>query len=734
MLQFIKFKMGILTLSALLNMLKISVNGYKLRYERKVTMRQFKSILTILLLISVAVLGLIIFQLNSVTVSGERTSQTLDTGWQFFKGPQPDAYKADFNDIEWQSVTIPHTWNTDVVKNQKDSKHYKGDGWYRLQLPVTNDMKEKRLFLRFKGALAVADVFVNGDKVGQHVGGFTAFCYEITDHIKWDQTNILAVKVNNEDNTAMIPANERLFTLFGGIYRPVELLVMNPTCITPLDYASSGVYILPDNVTDQKADLTITTKLSNALDKTVPLSVNVRIVDAAGSVVAKASGTVQAEPGTTVPLVQKLSVNSPHLWNGLKDPYLYEAKIEVVRDNKIVDSITQPLGLRYFHVDANKGFFLNGEHYDMHGTCRHQEWEHEGSALTDVHHRKDIEYILEMGCTTLRLAHYPQSATMYSLCDKNGLIIWAEIPVVQGTDMSKPGALPNARQQLVEMIRQNYNHPSIFFWGLYNECVTPVEMVQEMYDIAKKEDPGRLTVAASDKRLSEKHHLTDVICWNKYPMWYENKNFMLDEWITKIHTENPDLKIGISEYGAGACIDQHQLPPEKPNPSNGRFFPEEYQSLLHETVYPQLDGCSFLWGTYLWNMFDFSWPGVTRGSRINVNQKGLITYDRKVKKDSFYYYKANWSQEPVLYITSRRFAERTDAITDIKVYSNCEKIELTLNGKKYPASKGAYGVYVWPKMELVEGKNEVQVSAVKDGKSISDACAWNLTPTVSVSN
>lgn len=675
------------------------------------TMRYFK----LLLMVLACVAG----------CTSQRQCHTLDTGWRYCQAPQEKAHQVEFDDTAWQSVTVPHTWNTDLIQNQNDASYYKGDGWYRLRLPVTNGMKGKRLFLRFEGALAIAEVYLNGKEVGRHIGGYTAFCYEITDCIQWGQRNILAVKVNNADFGGMVPANDRLFTRFGGIYRPVTLLVTEPACITPLDYASCGVYIRADSVTEQKADLTITTELSNARKTAVPLTVHVRICDAEDHEVARGSETLQVQSGATVPVEQKLAVLSPHLWNGRIDPYLYQVKIEVTQDGKTVDRLTQPLGLRYFSVDADKGFFLNGRHYDMHGVCRHQEWEHEGSALTDVHHRRDVETMMEIGATTVRLAHYPQSATMYRLCDENGLIVWAEIPVVQGTDLRKEGAFDNAKQQLVEMIRQNYNNPSICFWGLYNECWTPVEMVQEMQGLAKREDPTRLTTAASNQGLKEKHHITDVIAWNKYPMWYGN--FKLDELLDGYHQGNPHLKIGVSEYGAGGCIDQHQIPPERPNPSKGPFFSEEYQCLVHETVWPILEQRPYLWGTYLWNLFDFSWPGVARGNRINLNHKGLITYDRKIKKDAFYYYKANWSQEPVLYIASRRFVERTEAVTEIKVYSNCQQIELTVNGTSFPAPQGSYGVYKWPNMLLAEGRNEIRVTAVSGDRKIRDDCVWNLS-------
>lgn len=671
-------------------------------------------------------LGLFIVALASASVQAASVKIALADNWKFYQGDRPQAEQVSFDASGWGSVSVPHTWNTDLIKNQTDKKHCQGVGWYRTTLPVTSEMKGRRLFLRFEGALAVADVFVNGKKAGRHEGGYTAFCFEVTDLMNWNGADMVAVKVDNSDNQDVIPPDSRLFTRFGGIYRPVTLLVTDPTCVTPLDYASSGVFIQQANVSEKTADLTVTTKLSNGLGRAEALTVKTCVLDASGQRVAEVTSETTVAAGATVPAVQKMKIDAPHLWNGRQDPYLYQVKVAVSRAGAVVDEVIQPLGFRFFKVDAAKGFFLNGKPYKMYGVCRHQEWEDEGSALTFAHHQHDVAEMMDIGATTVRLAHYPQAADMYSLCDTNGLIVWAEIPFVQGYKSKRTPAFENGKQQLLEMIRQNYNNPSIIFWGLYNECWIPPEQVQVLHDMAKAEDPVRLTTAASNQKLSDKHHITDVVCWNKYPRWYGG--FDLEAWADAQRKSQPNLKVGISEYGAGGCVDQHQLPPKKPNPTKGRFFPEEYMNQIHEEVWPMLATRDYLWGTYIWNMFDFSWPGVTRGSRINLNNKGLITYDRKTKKDPYFYYKANWSQEPVLYITSRRFTARTDAVTDVKVYSNCDQIELSLNGEKFPAPHGAYGVYVWPNLSLAEGENQVKVTAFKNGKVQEDACVWNYNP------
>jgi len=643
--------------------------------------------------------------------------------WRFHQGDAPAAMMPAFDDASWEQVTIPHTWSRDVL--QKGTEAYMGAAWYRRTLNLPTD--GQRRFLRFEGAGLIADVYLNGQHLGQHRGGYSAFCYEIT-AVARPGENMLAVCVNNAPDMTIAPSGYGLFTLWGGLYRPVSLLVKDPTCITPLDYASSGIYLLQKAVSAATAELRLTAKLSNGLDREAARELVFVIKDAAGNTVKQVAQAVTLPAAATTPVSLEVTLDHPHLWNGREDPYLYSVTAELRDAAKVVDSVTQSLGLRFFRVDPKEGFLLNGNDLNLHGVCRHQEWEQYGAALTDAQHQRDVELICEIGANALRLAHYQQADTMYRLCDHSGIIVWAEIPCVQ--KWSEGAYQENCEQQLTELIRQNFNHPAILFWGMYNESGITEAGIRKLHDLAKREDPSRLTTAATDQKLGDKHKLTDLICWNKYPYWYNGAR-SLRKWREDLLENESSLCAGLSEYGAGGCIDQHALNAKRPDPGKGRFFPEEYQSYVHERIWSDIKDCRPMWGSFVWNMFDFSWPIVYRGNRPYMNQKGLVTYDRNTKKDAFYFYKANWSKEPVLHITSSRYTERDQAPTEVKVYANTGKVALLVNG-------GALGeqtpdeihVAHWYNVPLKEGNNVIEVRAVSDGKTLSDRCEWKLNTTV----
>lgn len=662
----------------------------------------------------------VVVSIISTTANAETPSATpLSGSWKFYKGDADGAMATVFDDAKWESVTVPHTWNLDVL--QKGTATYMGTAWYRKTLDLPAD--GKRRFLRFEAAGRIADVYFNGEHLGQHRGGYSAFCYEITKFIKPGE-NTLAVCVNNAADPTVAPTSYGLFTVWGGLYRPVSLLVKNPTCITPLDYASPGIYLLQKNVSADKADLQLTAKLSNARDQETARKLVFVIKDASGKIVKQVDRDVNLPAGATTAVSLDVTLDHPHLWNGREDPYLYSVTAELRDADKVVDSVTQPLGLRFYRVDPKDGFFLNGKYLNLHGVCRHQEWEQSGAALTDSQHQRDVELIYEMGANALRLAHYQQADTMYRLCDHNGIVVWAEIPCVQ--DWHEGPFQQNCEQQLTELIRQNFNHPAILFWGMFNESNVPASAVKTLNDLAKHEDPSRLTTAASDAKLSDQHRMTNLICWNRYPFWYAGAGSIC-KWRENLLAKEPELCVGLSEYGAGGCIDQHEANPQRPDSHKGTFFPEEYQSLVHEKIWRDIKDCRSLWSSFAWNMFDFSWPVVHRGNRPYMNHKGLVTDDRKTKKDAFFFYKSNWSKEPVLYITSRRYTNRDQSPTDVKVYANTGKVTLLVNGQSIGEQlPDDIHIAHWDEVPLKEGKNTIEVNAVRDGKTLTDQCEWNL--------
>ncbi|TYA89228.1 glycoside hydrolase family 2 protein [Seonamhaeicola marinus] len=660
------------------------------------------------------------FNTNPIS-NNARIIKSLNGPWKFYQGEHHHADKELFDDSRWLGVNVPHTWNTDITQG---IGYYKGEAWYRKSFNVSKSISGKRLFIRFNGVLTSATVYINGKELGTHHGGYAAFVYEITDVVNYGLSNQISVKVDNADNKNVTPVMDKLFTRFGGIYRPVNLIITDKTCITPLDYASSGVYLKQENITKKKAEVNIVTKLDNedATIKTVQVKAVVKDFD--GKVVWKSSDERPLKIGENV-FNKKMVLKDPHLWNGKKDPYLYSVTISVVKNNKLVDEIEQPLGLRYYKVDANEGFFLNGEYVDLQGVCRHQEWKQTGSALSEEQHRRDMELIEEIGANTIRFAHYQQADIMYEQADKNGIVVWAEVPITPPYQKNNDAYKANCKLQIMELMRQNYNHPSILFWGMYNEVNISAEDVAMFQELMKAEDPTRLTTAASHKPLAKRHELTDLIAWNRYYAWYHSPDNGIGKWFDDIHEKKPELKLAVSEYGAGGSIAHQRQEITKANPIDGQFYPEQYQCYVHEVNYDEINKRKYLWGKYLWNMFDFSWPIVNRGDDELLNHKGLVTYDREVKKDIFFFYKANWSNEPVIYLTSRRHIFRDNPVTSVKVYSNASDLKLTVNGtvvnKNYAVKNRAY---VWEGIQLIKGENKIEVSGNYNNKEISDSCVW----------
>jgi beta-galactosidase len=399
--------------------------------------------------------------------------------------------------------------------------------------------------------------------------------------------------------------------------------------------------------------------------------------------------------------------------------------------DEVVDSVAQQIGLRYYSIDPDKGFFLNGQPYNLHGVDKHQDRFNKGWAVSDADLDEDISLIKEMGCTVIRCAHYQHSDYFYSLCDRAGILIWAEIPQVN--------IIPNSqafedcsRGQLLDLIRQNINHPAIFTWSLCNEIHAPtsdatLNELRDLNNVAHSEDPTRPTIEATMTAASPAlNKIPDLLGWNIYPGWYGGKKEDYGRYLDVRRNDSQHGGFCLSEYGAGANTTQHEQDPKQPK-SGGQWHPEEWQAEVHEAAWATIKSHPFVWGSFVWNMFDFAVSTRHEGGIPGRNDKGLVTYDRKTKKDAFYFYKANWSDEPVLYITDRRFTERTNVVTDVKIYSNANEVELSLNGNSQgKRNDGTNGVFVWKDVKLSPGENQVEARAERDGKSLNDSCAWTL--------
>lgn len=682
---------------------------------------------------------------------------SISNDWTFMQGTLAGAEAPAYNDAAWEQLDLPHTWNAQDGQDGGNN-YYRGDGWYRKVLDWNPDYAGKRIDIEFLGACLQADVYVNGQFMGNHKGGYTAFRFDITDALIPGQENIIAVRVNNQQTQDIAPLSGD-FTVFGGIYREVSLVLTDSVHIDTADYGSSGLYLTQTNVSEESADLEIRSNIVNdgEEEKTVTVRATLRHPDTfeeidtipnpafdpadmvGGGIVESYETQLTIPAGESAAFVHDLTVEAPHLWNGREDPYRYQVDLEVFQEGERVDNQTGYVGFRYYTVDYDEGFFLNGESYPLRGVSRHQDWEDMGTALTQREHNIDFGLIYEIGANAVRLAHYPQAPYFYELCDKYGIVVWAEIPFVNNVGGSGTYEDPDAdrqaffqvtKQQLIELIRQQYNRPSICFWGLQNEVLEYAEcmpeFMAELNDLAHKEDPTRLTTQATDKDAA-KNWASDLIAWNRYPGWYFGTKEDMGADLDKNHAGD-DRPFGISEYGIGSNIEIHVDKATNADKSLGAVQPEEYQNICHESFIPQINERSYLWATFNWNMFDFSSDMRAEGGLTGVNTKGLVTRDREVKKDSFYLYKANWSDQPFVYITSRRNDVRQNSPVEIKGYSNCDSVELTVNGQVIgrlsQEDLAQETVFVWEDVPLANGENTIVMTAEKDGETYTDTVVW----------
>lgn len=665
--------------------------------------------------------SVVLFMLYGMSMFAQRQDILLNNDWNF-------RFSHQVQKGTEVRVDLPHTWNAqDALSGKIDYK--RGIGNYEKNLFICSEWKGKRLFIRFEGVNNIADVFVNRRHIGEHRGGYGAFIFEITGKVEYGKENSILVRVNNGEQLDIMPLVGD-FNFYGGIYRDVHLLITDETCISPLNYASPGVRLIQDSVSHKYAKVRAVVDLSNGDSGNREVELNVRLLD--GQRVVK-EGTKKVNLSGNAAMQQEFTfeIDQPHLWNGRQDPFLYQAEVTLSRNGQMVDRVTQPLGLRFYRIDPDKGFFLNGKHLPLQGVCRHQDRSEVGNALRPQHHEEDAALMLEMGVNAVRLAHYPQATYFYDLMDKNGIIVWAEIPFVGPGGYNDKGFvdLPafraNGKEQLKELIRQHYNHPSICVWGLFNELTelgdNPVEYIKELNVLAHQEDPTRLTTSASNQ-MGDLNFITDAIAWNRYDGWYGGTPADLGKWLDRMHKDHPEICIAISEYGAGASIYHQQDSLVKTVPTSW-WHPENWQTYYHIENWKTISSRPYVWGSFVWNMFDFGAAHRTEGDRPGINDKGLVTFDRKVRKDAFYFYKANWNgEEPMLYLTGKRNTARTQRLQTIIAFTNQSGAELFVNGKSYgKATPDSYAILEWKNVELQPGENEIKVVSTNKKLPLSDS-------------
>ncbi len=581
----------------------------------------------------------------------------LNENWLFCKGV------SDVSCREGENISLPHTWNaTDGQDGGND--YFRGTCLYVKTLNNADLPEADRYYLEICGANSSAEVFVGGEKLCRHDGGYSTFRVDLTDKIT-DATDI-AITVDNAPNETVYPQMAD-FTFYGGLYRNVNLICVNETHFDLDYYGAPGIAITP--------------KVSGS-DAEVEVEVFVKNLKEGQKIAYTLYSKEEKELGKIVSAdtVVTFNIHDVHLWNGKADPYLYSLKAEIVEGDTVLDNVCSRFGCRTFKIDPENGFILNGKEYPLRGVSRHQDWLGIGNALKPEHHKADIDFILEMGANTIRLAHYQHDQYFYDLCDEAGLVIWAEIPYIS---KHMPTGRENTITQMKELIAQNYNHPSIVVWGLSNEISIAgssedlLENHNILNDLAHEMDKTRLTTiaAVSMCKIDDPYlQIPDVVSYNHYFGWYGGDTSMNGPWFDKFHAKYPNIPIGMSEYGCEA-LNWHTS-----NPRQGDYT-EEYQAYYHEELIKQLFTRKYIWATHVWNMFDFGADARAEGGENGQNHKGLMTMDRKYKKDSFYAYKAWLSDEPFVHLCGKRYIDRTEDTTRVTVYSNLPEVELFVNGK-----------------------------------------------------
>ncbi|MBO5433255.1 MAG: glycoside hydrolase family 2 protein [Clostridia bacterium] len=566
--------------------------------------------------------------------------------------------------MNWDWVNLPHSWNA-IDGQDGDSDFFRGTCYYVRKLEKLDLPEADKYYLEIKGANSSADVYVNGKILAHHDGGYSTWRVDITNTLKAD--NLIVIAVDNSANDKVYPQMAD-FTFYGGLYRDVNIICVSEAHFDLSYHGGPGLMITPEiNGADAKVEIEtwITNPVANQIIKYA-------IKDADGKVVSEKE---------TADTKVTLDIQNVHRWHGKKDPYLYTAELELVVDGKAIDNISSRFGCRTFEIDPENGFILNGEEYPLRGVSRHQDRWGFGNALLPEHHKEDIELICEVGATTIRLAHYQHDQYFYDLCDEKGLVIWAEIPYIS---KHMPTGRDNTISQMKELVIQNYNHPSIVVWGLSNEITMQgdddpdlLENHRILNDLVHELDKTRKTVVAALSMCnidSPYIQIPDAVSYNHSFGWYGGETSMNGPWFDNFHAKYPNIPIGCSEYGCEA-LNWHTS-----NPQQGDYT-EEYQAYYHEELIKQLFSRKYMWATHVWNMFDFGADSRNEGGENGQNHKGLVTFDRKYKKDSFYAYKAWLSDEKFVHICGKRYVDRVEDVTKVTVYSNLPEVELFANGK-----------------------------------------------------
>lgn len=695
-----------------------------------------------------------------------RGQMPLNQGWRFIQDDTLSEEAALASDgANWSEVSLPHTWNAHDAANTNATSSYKrGRGWYRLEF--VPDLATPDQWLQFDGASLVAEVWLNGKKLGTHSGAFTAFRFDVSGRLKAGK-NVVLVKTDNgkpgrdTDPTWLAPVSGD-FNLSGGLYRQASLIsTADAVHFAMGDMGSTGIYASTSAVVGTTATLDVKAKLESRSDRDGSYTVQAVLLDAGGRRVAVSRKAVSLKSGESADIAQQVLLKNAQLWQGIDHPYLYTLAVELeTRDGRTIDRVEQPVGIRTMRFDADRGFFLNGKPFTMRGVDMHQDAQEKGWAISSADMRQSLEMIKDMGANAVRMAHYPYSEEAYRIADQLGLLVFAENGFVGGVTPSCSTASASdhfkntLRQQTQEMVRQNFNHASIAMWSIGNEvtqnqarCPKGTEtdnmtsLLRELQTLTRQEDQTRVTTLAdygehpySGSKIAV-GGITDTWGVNRYFQWYYGVAGEFGQNLDDLHAKYPAQPIGVTEYGAGSALsDQTDNPLAGPpgtfNVGVPRLFqPEGYANYVHEQTYKQIVARPYLWGSFIWCMFDFGSDLRNEGDMFGVNTKGLVSYDRLTRKDAYFFYKANWSKAPVTYITGRRYNQRAYGLADVTVYSNAESVRLVANGRDVASLDQAQcdqRTCVFKAVPLQAGANNLVAIGSHGGRPVVDSVNWML--------
>ena len=710
----------------------------------------------------------------SSTAAAPRVEVSLRDGWRFKLGPESATELQAEPDATWTTVSVPHTWNRVGYYKDAPASHIntaqnivttQGVGWYKLAFTPPANVAGMESFLQFDAASRIATVWLNGTLLGTHKGGFSRFRLDSTAALKPGQQNMLTVKV---DNTKPAPGSSTAdvlpltgdFFVYGGLYRPVSLVFSRKMHLDLMDYGSSGVYAKTTSLASGGAQVEVRARLRNDSEQSGTVMLRTLLIDSMGKVAAQQEQSVAVEPASVAESVVSVAVPHPHLWQGVEDPYLYRLVVELSdKSAQLVDRVSLPFGIRQVRFDPNDGLFLNGKHVTVHGVGYHQDREGKGWASEPADVAADEATMREMGVTGVRLTHYQHGQPIHDLADRDGLVLWDEIPLVSqwtlGESLQPTEALrENARQQLRELIAQDFNHPSVITWSIGNEIdfgnsipafvgnktgaiPDPLPLLKELNQLAHELDPSRPTTLATccegiryapDTVVPITGSVTDLSGANRYFGWYYGTPSDLGPHLDALHHTRPAQPMAVTEYGAGGAVSLHSDNALGGPESRNRPQAEEYESYIHEQNWSTLSSKPYLWGTFLWNSFDFGSTTRNEGNAQDINTKGIVTFDHKYRKDPYFFYKANWTATPTVHINSSLYTERAYRIADVRVYSNAPKTSLRVNGKLIGVLANCPDrICVWKGVVLSSGTNNIVASGSFPKGDVEDKTQWHLS-------